>query len=262
MKPSDLAFALLAAFAATSPLAASPVSAPPGPGVHAFSLDRTDASPVAAATRLVVFRYSDQVSFTIRSLPSAFTNVEVPEGEVIQGFYLSDPTSWSFHVTEDKRRVFIKPSASGAYTTGTMVTSERSYELTLIAVGVGEPWFQRVRWDLNGKGAATGIFTASTETGDEGEDASILSIPPDALNFKYEIRGRADFAPTVVFDDGTRTWFKLGDSQDMPALFAITAGEIDVVDVVRRGNYAVVPRISTEWLLRLHDKDVKVHRVR
>lgn len=252
------------AIASTSPAASAPAAPLPGPGVSAFALDRTDARPVAAATRLVVFRYSDQVSFTIRSLPAAFTNVEVPAGEEIEGFYLSDPASWSFHVTDDKARVLIRPAAPGAYTTGTMVTSKRSYELTLIAVNPGEPWFQRVRWDVAAEGsAATGIFTASSEAeAGEGaaQGAASLSIPPEKLNFAYEVRGRAPFAPTAVFDDGVRTWFRLGPSQDQPAIFAITEGGVDVVDVARRGEYAVVPRLSDEWLIKLHDKDVKVRR--
>ncbi|MBT9165433.1 MAG: hypothetical protein DDT25_00078 [Chloroflexi bacterium] len=264
MKAYNLALVALvsATLAAASSATANPSSvAAPGPGVTAFSLDRTDASPVAAATRLVVFRYSDQVSFTIRSMPSAFTNIELPEGEAVQGFYLSDPTSWSFHVTEDRRRVLLKPAAVGAYATGTLVTDRRSYELTMIAVGHGEPWFQRVRWDVATSGsAATGIFSASPEVDDSSSPISNTS--PEKLNFRYTVKGRADFAPVVVFDDGIRTWFKLGASQDMPAIFAITNREIDVVEVARRGDYAVVPRLSSEWLLKLHGKEVKVRRAR
>lgn len=228
-----------------------------GPGVEAFALDRTDAAPVAANTRLVVFRYSDQVSFTIRSIPNAFTNVEVPDGETIQGFYLSDPAAWSFHVTEDKRRVLVKPSAPGAYTTGTMVTNLRSYELTLIAVEPGQPWMQRARWEI-GDGKATGIFEPEPVVNEQGA----TGVAPDQMNFRYSVRGRAEFAPTVVFDDGVRTWFKLGPSQDLPAIFAITDGKVDVVDLVRRGEFVVVPRLSAEWRLRLHSDEVRVTRGR
>lgn len=226
----------------------------PGPGVAAFALDRTDAAPVAASTRLVVFRYSDQVSFTVRSIPNAFTNLELPEGEVVQGFYLSDPTSWAHHVTEDKRRVLIKPASAGSYTTATVVTDKRSYELTLLSVEPGQPWMQRVRWEV-GSESRLGIYEEKPK-----QAASSMVIHPEKMNFGYQVRGRAAFAPTVVFDDGVRTWFKLGESQDLPAIFAITDGKVDVVDFVRRGEYVVVPRLSSEWRLRLMREEVRVTR--
>lgn len=244
--------ALLLPLSATAETASPPAK---GPGVPEFALDRTDAAPVAANTRLVVFRYSDQVSFTIRSIPNAFTNVEVPEGETIQGFYLSDPAAWSFHVTEDRRRVLIKPSATGAYTTGTMVTDQRSYELTLIAVEPGQPWMQRARWEIV-DAKANGIFEPEPIVNEQGA----TGVAPEQMNFRYNVRGRAEFAPSVVFDDGVRTWFKLGPSQDLPAIFAITNGEVDVVDLVRRGEFVVVPRLSAEWRLRLHSDEVTVTR--
>lgn len=252
-------FAAIACGLALSTASASeqPKAAPAGPGVADFALDRTDAAPVAASTRLVVFRYSDQVSFTIRSIPGAFTNVEVPDGETIQGFYLSDPAAWGFHVTEDKARVLIKPAAAGAYTTGTMVTDKRSYELTLIAVEPGQPWMQRARWEI-GDATANGIYEPEPIVDEQGS----TGVTPEKMNFGYNVRGRAEFAPTVVFDDGVRTWFKLGPSQDLPAIFAITDGKVDVVDMVRRGEFVVVPRLSSEWRLRLHSDEVTVRRGR
>lgn len=234
---------------------------PPGPGVTAFSLDRTDAQPVVAATRLVVFRWSDQVSFAVRGIASAFTNIEVPDGEVIEGFYVSAADAWSFHVTGDRRRVLVRPSGPGLYSTATLVTDQRSYEITLISVQPGEPWFQRVRWDVAAEGViANGIFSADDSEGSDTPPS--LDVPPEDLSFGYTIRGRADFAPVTVFDDGVRTWFRLGPSQDMPAIFAVTDGKIDVVDVARRGDFAVVARLSDEWRLKLHRETVTVRRDR
>lgn len=260
MSRSNLLALAIAAGLILSPAAfAANTSAqmPKGPGVADFALDRTDVAPVAANTRLVVFRYSDQVSFTIRSIPNAFTNVEVPDGETVQGFYLSDPAAWGFHVTEDKKRVLIKPASSGAYTTGTLVTDKRSYELTLIAVEPGMPWMQRARWEI-GDATATGIYEPEPIVNEQGS----TGVAPEKMNFGYSIRGRADFAPAVVFDDGVRTWFKLGASQDLPAIFAVTDGKVDVVDFVRRGDFVVVPRISQEWRLRLNRDEVRVKRGR
>lgn len=223
--------------------------------------DTTDVLPALRGSRLVTFRYAENVSFAIRALQDTFVNVEVPEGEVIQGLYLSDAINWTYHVAGDNRRVFIKPSAPGKINTGTLITDKRSYELTLISVPLGEMWFQRVQWRVPGQsGADDGLYwrgQAATTTGTASGD-----IDPDTMHFGYAIKGRADFAPTTVFDDGTRTWFRFDGVQDLPAIFAETDGSLDVVDYTRTGPYIVVPQIASRFVLRLRRAEVTVERRR
>jgi type IV secretory pathway VirB9-like protein len=250
--------------AALIPLFASPASAG-DMDVLKIGLqgDKTDAMPAAKATRLVTFRYSRDVSFAVRALVDTFVNVEVPEGEVVQGFYLSDMDRWEFHVTEDGRRVLVKPLQPGLINTGTMVTDKRSYELTLISVSLGEPWYQRVSWVVPGaKGSGEGFYwrggNASVAAASKAPDP--LSLAPGSLNFKYKVRGKAPFKPTTVFDDGVRTWFRFDGVQDLPAIFAIVDKKVDVVEFSVQGNYVVVPSLAKQFVLRLRSDEIKVER--
>lgn len=224
--------------------------------------DSTDVLPTLRDSRLVTFRYSPDVSFAIRAMQDTFVNIEIPEGEVVQGFYLSDAVQWSYHVTGDNRRVLVKPLSAGLVNTGTLITDKRSYELTMISVAPGQQWFQRVRWQIPGAGGASdGLFwrgQAAASTAAPGVDPA--SIDPGKLHFNYRTRGKAPFTPVAVFDDGVRTWIKFGEIQDLPAVFAKAGRQLEVVDYSVQGPYIVIPSIAQEFVLRLRKDEVRVER--
>lgn len=226
--------------------------------------DHTDMMPTLRGSRLITFRYSPDVSFAIRALVDTFVNVEVPQGEVIQGLYLSDATDWSYHVAGDNRRVFIKPMAPGKINTGTLITDKRSYELTLISVPLGQMWFQRVQWRVPGQGddPQDGLYWRGQTPQAQAGGVNAADLDPNALHFGYAVRGRADFAPTTVFDDGTRTWFRFDAVQDLPAIFAKLGAGLEVVDYTRSGPYIVVPQLADSFVLRLRNAEITVERKR
>lgn len=226
--------------------------------------DKTDVQPFLSDTRLVTFRWNDKRSFAIRALEGTYTNIELPDGETVEGFYLSDP-DWEWHVTGDNRRIVIKPLSHGGVNTGTLVSNKRSYELTMVSVSLGEQWYQRVRWEIPGQGD-NGMYwrgqIAKTSLGASGGAASDLpslkDIDPDKLNFGYRVKGKADFRPETVFDDGTRTWIRLGKVQDLPAIFAKNERGLEVVDYHVQGPYVVVAMIAPEFVLRLRKTEVTI----
>jgi len=236
--------------------------------------DNTDVLPALRGSRLVTFRYNPDVSFAVRALEDTYVNVEVPDDEVIEGLYLSDATQWSYHVAGDNRRVLIKPLAPGLVNTGTLITDKRSYELTMISVPLGEMWFQRVRWQVPGKGADSfdgtywrgqskaGAAGTNTSAPNPSTSSNLADVDPASLNFDYQIKGKAKFAPTTVFDDGVRTWFRFNSIQDLPAIFAKREDGMEVVDHSIQGDYIVVPLISPSFVLQLHKTRVTVDRSR
>lgn len=222
--------------------------------------DRTDAEPVSRFTRLVTFRYNPEVAYAIRSLEGVFTNIEVPEGESVAGFYLSDDTNWSFHVTADKRRVLVKPAVAGEVNTGTLVTEKRTYELTFTSVARGELWHQRVRWAVPGEdGADIGVYVDAGK-GRDGDP----TVDPARLNFRYEVQVKVGaIRPSAVFDDGERTWIAFDErEQDLPAIFATDRRQrsLDVVEFSRQGRYVVVPHIAEAFVLRLGRSETVILR--
>lgn len=255
MKASNLAAALLltSLVGATTAASATDVLKVGLPG------DTTDVMPAVTNTRLVTFRYTDDRSFLIRALTGAQVNIEVPEGERVQGFYLSDTEGWEFHVTGDDRRVLVKPLIEGRVNTGTLITNERSYELTIASVPLGETWFQRVRWEIPTTHQVTGHYwRGAAAAGEATADDPQLSA--ESLNFRYRVKGKADFEPVAIFDDGIRTWLRFDGVQDLPAIFAKHGRQLEVVDFSVQGNYVVVPLIAPEFVLRLRRQELTVER--
>lgn len=206
-------------------------------------------------TKLVAFNYSDNETYPVVSRAGMNSVIEVPEGEAVQGFYLSDTAQWGFHIAGDKRHVFVKPNAGGLFNTGTLITDKRTYLLAMTSSTSGV-WYQQVRW----------IIPSETKGGDAGSyedfDAGVMSVKADGSpNFEYDIEGDADFRPLSVYDNGKFTRFVLSKNvMELPALFSLNSeGEPEVVNYIVTGNALQVNRLMAGALLKLGDKEVRVY---
>lgn len=258
--------------------------------------DRDAAVPVDNETKLVVFNYDNNLVYNIQTQEGMMTHLELAPGEKVQGFYLSDSARWKHLVSQDKTRVFIKPTLPGLFNAATMVTTQRVYELTFRSGKPGEHWYQRVRWSINefdmeaGSGAVGGVseFARAPKLSKGSSDPAAMpsdaelalmgmpslsgpsfggsssgnpKVQPDKLNFGYVIEGDASFRPLSVFDDGKFTWVQMSDSPALPALFLINEkGEMEIVNYTVHGKYLMVSQLVPGLLLRLGESEVKVSR--
>lgn len=223
------------------------------------------------------FVYDDKSVYEIRTRSGMFTNISVPPGETIQGFYLSDTVFWKFVVAKDGSRVFVRPSEPGRYNSGTMVTDKRTYELAFRSFDTKEPyWYKRVDWIVeNDESFGWGVYAdpalaeiekipgAKSESVQE-EDAVRWDIDVTKANFAYEIEDKkVHFAPATVFDDGRFTYMRFPANTDMPAIFAYDESP----DAARLVDYEVIEgsviihRVSPGgFILKLGDKSLVIKR--
>lgn len=243
--------------------------------------DTDAARPLAQDTRLVLFNYDPNLTYNVLTRDGLFTHIELRPGEKIQGFYLSDTSRWKHHISSNRERVFIKPTMPGLFNSATMVTDRRVYEITLRSAKEGDPWYQRVRWNIADEDGvsiseASGVYEEAapvrgalpSNIRDDPSAAAAFasagspSVRPDALNFGYNIEGEASFRPRMVFDDGRFTWIQLSSQQDLPALFSINkSGLAEVVDYTVHGNYLLVSRLVDGLLMKIGAQEVHVKRV-
>lgn len=229
--------------------------------------DRTDVAPMgASSSRLVEFRYRPDRAFAIRALANEYVTLEAPEGEAIVSFVISDAENWDHTVMKDNRRVLVKAVSEAAeVTTGQLITDKRSYPLSFIAVSLGQPWFQRVRWQV-GAESVPGITwrgqAAPAQLVGAEASADVPTMDPEKLHFGYRVKGRAAFRPSTVFDDGVRTWILLEDVQDLPAVFGAVGKKLEVLDYSIHGKYMVVPVVSKQLTLKLRHDEVILERTR
>jgi type IV secretion system protein VirB9 len=76
-------------------------------------------------------------------------------------------------------------------------------------------------------------------------------------NTDYGYKGSSANKPLVIFDDGTKTFFRFGgqDSGQVPAIYIVDRQRNEsLVNFRREGPYLVVDRVNYQWTLRNGDE--------
>ena len=214
-------------------------------------------------TRLVVFRYDANESYLLLTRPGAVTHLALEPDETVVALALGDTVQW---IVQDKGpNVFLKPIRADLYTSGTLVTNRRTYQLGLRSSPEGGAWYQRVSWtypELLAIAREAPARAAAVVARPERERMAPDGVPVERLNFDYRISGRAPFRPVQVLDDGRFTYIQMPASlQEIPALFvAGDSGEGERVNYLVRGRFMVVQRLADRFLLRLGRMQVSAER--
>lgn len=235
------------------------------------------ATPLAGDTRLVQFQFDADQTYLVLAKPKAVTHIQFGADELIQSVAAGDTANWELTPTKNRKNLFVKPKFEDQETSLTVITDQRTYQFVLRSTGEGKKWHQRINWiypqevvlDLAGADApATGKTQAAAITlGATATDPGLrlvtepTGLKPDALRFRYEIQGDAPFRPTVVFDDGRFTYFKMPSGlQELPALFAVIDGsDYALVNFEVKGDYLVAQRVVEKAVLKLGRTEVKIN---
>jgi len=239
-------FALILALAVRAPLARA--SRPLGAHEARSGQAPIELGPRAQApsaipgeAKLVTFVYDPNDTYGIVCLPGAVTDIELRSNERVMALALGDSVRWQ--AQKKDAHLFVRPLAAGLFTSATLVTNERTYELTLRSASPGGAWYQRVSWSypdivaIEESRAAIALDEArqkarAKRAHAEAESGALPSVPADRLNFGYRLVGDAPFRPSQVFDDGTFTYIRFARKpQELPALFIETPNARDELAV-------------------------------
>lgn len=233
--------------------------------------------------QLKSFVYSPNKVYEIQTHIGMWTVITLQDDEHVIGFLPSDTTFWDVKLTNDRKRVLVRPKEAERFNSGSLATNKRTYELTFKSYGEGVSWYQRVSWNFNEDAdPAFGVFrgdAVSLSQGRQNQQVEKRVKPidrtessPDPTNWKvdiskahfdYQIKnpGNAQFAPLRVFDDGTFTYIQMPHLQDLPAVFSVDKdGSIRIVDYVVKNNYIMVHRVLPGLLFKLNESEVVVER--
>jgi type IV secretion system protein VirB9 len=233
--------------------------------------------------RLVSFEFDQDQSYLILTRPKSVTLIQMAVNESVITAVAGDTVNFSVVVSLSRNYVMVRPKYEGLVTSLTLMTSERSYPLTLRSTkeGVGK-WYQRVRWTYpleieeeawvrrGNASLATREVATPAPANSPMETPGLLQkhtplSPPSTLinlaqlNTSYTITGEAPFRPLVVFDDGVRTYLKMPlGAQSLPALFASDRGAMQLVNYTLIEQHIVVQGLHPGFVLKLADTEVKV----
>lgn len=231
-----------------------------------------ESKPVAMPgdNRLVTFTYDANNTYTVLTIPDAVTDIQLLPDEKITALAVGDSVQWI--VAKADTHVFVKPVRPNIFTSATLVTDKRTYQMTFRASPIGGKWFQRVSWvypdiilyQQQLAEAKVKIEEEIKVAKDSALKATVVSndepgSPVDNINFDYKIEGDASFKPTQVFNNATTTWIRLNPySQDFPALFLKENSKYELVNYIRDNDFMKVQRVFSSAVLKLGEKEVKI----
>lgn len=214
-------------------------------------------------TKLVVFSFDPNDTYTVLARPRAVTDIALHQEEQVVAMAVGDTAQWM--VTKASNHVFIKPIHPDITTTATIVTDRRTYQLTLRASPEDGKFYQRVSWDYPDLVIFQQEQEARSRALVDAEKARLEAtvvtpgVSIEKLNFDYTTNGAAEFKPLQVFDDGKFTWLRMSGHQEMPAFFLKNEkGEAELLNYTTKGQFVVIHRLLSKILIKLGDAEVTV----
>ena len=234
---------------------------------------QVDADPLPGDPKLVIFQYDENNSFRIYTRPLATTHIQLDNDERVKVLALGDTAGWM--TAQKDNNIFVKPRYPNTNTSGTLITTKRTYQFVFRSTTESGRWYQRVSFqnpsdmlievadvDRRSLAAATQPPEAANATVVENIEASRHAkvVSPELFNFNYEITGAEAIRPLNVFDDGNATYIQLRKPEDVPALFRLVGKDMELVDYILKGsNTLVVPRVMDAGLLKLGNQEVRFY---
>ncbi|MBN9079385.1 MAG: P-type conjugative transfer protein VirB9 [Rhizobiales bacterium] len=175
------------------------------------------------------------------------TMIIFDEDEKFETISLGDTESWQVVPADKGNILFVKPVAKNVATNMNIVTTKRIYYLELhdFAPDAGHQTFG-IRFvypekDLNAQLRQEAEFRAASP--------NISSIDKANVNIDYSYSGTAALKPSMIFDDGKKTFFKF--TGRVPAIFAVNSDFSETLRNFRKeGDYIVVDGVAPQYTLR------------
>lgn len=176
---------------------------------------------------------------TVLAMPMQVCDIELQQGEIISSINIGDTARWQVVVTNSNNRehVLVKPSDSNIETNAVVVTNRRVYHLRLVSTEdsftpyIGFVYANEILAYQNQANAQKAKQEHFDSYKSDETDNKVLSL--ENLNFNYEVRGKADWKPERVYDDGIKTYIKLPKrtyTSEMPILLVSKGGQTVLVN--------------------------------
>lgn len=169
-----------------APVAAKPAEPKPG-------LIRPRSSPFDP--KLIVFPYTPDYIYPIKTKRGEFTHIELAEGEQFVDLGLPDKVLWDVQVSKATMRdVYVKPMIPNNSAGAALVTTLRRYELSF---SVGEDddggiWYQRVSWENGDRftpNSGGRTFTWRGASGDVTSEPLARAMPSTSTSTSGSLAG-------------------------------------------------------------------------
>ena len=202
-----------------------------------------NVNPILLPDGKVTFLYGANLP-TIICSPLMISDIELQPGEIVNDVIVGDTARWSVAAgtsgpeNNESIHLAIKPLDAGLVTTAVITTDRRTYHLRLVSQPEGHTAYvgflypeqkQAVLKKKLKQQREKEHYRTTRVLNTEGE-TTVADLAK--LDFRYQVKGKAPWKPTRVYNDGTRTFIRL------PA--TAKQGEIPVLLVEKAGQQVLV----------------------
>lgn len=215
---------------------------------------------------IVEYNFLDGKIYEIFTSPNKVTDIRLAPGETISGeAAIGDSESWQMVTASSSEKgravthIYVRPVTSGLETTMIIPTDQRTYYLKLTSTE--NLYMVGIRWKY------PGISTF----GPSSDSVPSVSISVEDMNSNYTIKGDNVFwKPTMVFDDGLRTYFqfdpRFNQAAGAPALYLLpkkgtSKSKAEIINYVIRGNFYIADFVLQDkqsFLLMTQENKVEI----
>lgn len=221
-------------------------------GTNWTSVAKAEVAPQrgTADARVRFVRYSPVDVVSISAVRGVSTMIVFSESEKIETIAVGDSLSWKIEPNKRSNIIFLKPVKLDATTNMNVVSDKRVYSFVLNVLpdnSKSQTYVVKFRYpneDLDQK-----LLEQATRDVSRPNLARLFKGDQTDIDYNYGYSGDEELRPSVMFDDGVKTWFRFG--ADMPAIFVVEGERREILANYRReGDYIVVDKIAGQWMLR------------
>ncbi len=179
------------------------------------------------------------------------TTVTLASNEHVDTVSIGDSSAWQ--VTANKRGdlMFLKPTATRAFTNLTVITDKRTYNFELRNASEADCNKGRVAYELRFRYPPEAPAGTPVTAKKGPVDPNAFLPPAEKRNTAYSYTGSTELVPLRVFDDGLSTYFRWSASVSTPAVYALNNDNSEsIVNYSARGDYLVVEQLARAYVLR------------
>lgn len=205
----------------------------------------TRPRPGAHDPRVTYATFVEGQVYNVQTRVQNITLIELGEGERIASIAAGDLEAFKIDKLEGANVFTIKPVIDGASTNLTVETNRHFYFLAVTETKRGQPaWSVKFTVPGSGRSAAASVQPPGA------------SLP--ALNYAVQRQAKpVAFTPSQIWDDGSKTYFRVPPGGPIPAVFRADAKGLEYsVNSAVKGTVITVAGRSERWVLRYGDEYV------
>lgn len=181
----------------------------------------------------------------------ASTMIVFEEDEKIETLGAGDALGFKIEPNKRGNVLFVKPAEKDALANLNVLTTKRQYVFVLRSA------FRNIRAQVF---AVRFTYPDTAMTQQDLDEARRRVSEPNLRNLNvanantdYAYKGASANKPSVIFDDGTKTFFRFDGN--VPAIYIVDRQRNEsLVNFRREGPYLVVDRVNYQWTLRNGDE--------